>query len=71
MVAKQVYCGRCRWHDSGGAGYPADDCMFRTGYRSDYATKKITLRTDGEPSVLNENNDCAYYSWNWFGFLGF
>ena len=70
-MAKKVYCGKCRWYDGGSWEYPADDCMKIVGYTSDYECEKIASRTDGQPSELNANNDCAYYSWYWFGFRGY
>lgn len=71
-MSKKVYCGKCRWHECGG-GFGDEDsgpekCNKITGYSSGYSAKKITVRTDGEPQELNADNDCAYYSWNWWGF---
>ena len=68
-----VYCERCRWYQSMGIGdeEQPERCMKILGYYSDYQCKKITSRTDGKPSDLNANNDCAYYSWDWFGFRGY
>jgi len=68
---KKVYCEICRWHDCGNFEYPSDDCNKITGYKFTYQAKNIPVRTDGLPSELNANNDCAYYSWNWFGLRGF
>jgi hypothetical protein len=31
----------------------------------------IIDRAKEHPSVLNANNDCPYYNWNWFGWRGY
>ena len=72
---RKRYCGKCRWHQSGGgfgdeAGIP-ENCNAILGKHGDYETNGIVDRIKEHPNVLNVNNDCAYYSWNWFGWRGY
>jgi len=66
-MSKKVYCDNCRWYQSGGGfGDEAniiESCNKIIGHSSSYSANKILNRTDGHPSELNKNNDCAYYAW--------
>jgi hypothetical protein len=69
------YCWKCRWHqDRGGFGDEAnikEECNAIIGKHDSYATDGTIDRLKEHPSVLNANNDCAYYNWNWFGWRGY
>jgi hypothetical protein len=72
---RKRYCWKCRWHQSsGGFGDEAnikESCNAIIGKHDDYATNGIIDRMKDDPGVLNANNDCAYYNWNWFGWRGY
>ncbi len=73
-TTRKRYCQKCKWHQSGGgfgeeANIP-EKCYAIVGKHDDYATDGIVDRVKEEPDVLNINNDCDYYKWNWFGWRG-
>lgn len=72
---RKRYCGKCRWHQSGGGfGDEAniqEECNAILGKHDDYATDGIVDRIKEHPNVLNANNDCTYYNSNWFGWRGY
>lgn len=74
-TARKRYCWKCRWHqDRGGFGDEAnikEECNAILGKHDSYATDGIIERLKEHPNILNANNDCGYYNWNWFGWRGY
>ena len=73
QLPRKVYCGSCRWYQSHGIGDEdqPEACMAITGYADSYINKGTPQRHLGHPANANENNDCTFYNWSWFGWRGY
>lgn len=72
-MARKVYCGKCRWHQSAGMGDEAQNerCNAIVDYKSNYSARRVANRSRIHPSEHNVDNDCSLYNWNWFGWRGY
>ena len=65
-----VNCGSCRWYDSGSLMLPGDNCERILHYHGDHKGTH-PVREKRKASEINDNNNCPYWRWNWFGFRSY